>query len=194
MESATALDRFVGSRAAQVAAFAWGLAEATVFFIVPDVLLSLLGCRRVRPAIRATVAALAGAISGGVLMYALGAEQPRAMLAFLDRVPAISPALIESVASEIDERGAWAVMTGPLKGIPYKIYAVEWGARRGSLLSFFLISIPARYMRFFLSAAAARGIAHLISRWTDRRVSAEMTILAVVWIGFYAFYFSRFGW
>lgn len=194
MQSTSALDRFVSSRRATGAAFAWGLAEATVFFIVPDVLLSAVGCRRIRPAIRATVAALAGAIAGGVLMYALGATRPDATMAFLDRLPAISPALIESVASQIDERGLWAVMTGPLKGIPYKIYAVEWGARGGSLASFLLISIPARYARFFLSAIAARGIAHLLSRWTGRRVPVEMLILAGVWIGFYSFYFSRFGW
>ncbi|MEW6207284.1 MAG: hypothetical protein AB1631_02890 [Acidobacteriota bacterium] len=192
MESA--LDRFIGSRAAHLAAFVWGLAEATFFFIVPDVLLSLLGCRSVRPAIRATAAALAGALAGGILMYSLGAAQPQTMRAFLDRVPAISSALIESVESQIDERGLRAVMTGPLKGIPYKIYAVEWGARRGSMLSFLLISVPARYTRFFLSAIAARGIAHLLRRWTKRRARVEMPILAIVWAGFYIFYFSRFGW
>jgi membrane protein YqaA with SNARE-associated domain len=184
----------VQSRAARLAAFAWGLAEATIFFIVPDVLLSLLGCRSLRPATGATLSALAGAIAGGVLMYGLGAAQPQTMRAFLDQVPAISSSLIESVASQIDERGLSAVMTGPLKGIPYKIYAVEWGARRGSIWSFLLISIPARYTRFFLSAVAARGIAHLIRRWTGQRVSIEMAILASVWIGFYSFYFSRFGW
>lgn len=194
MQSTSALDRFVNSRQATGVAFAWGLAEATFFFIVPDLLLSLVGCRTIRPAIRATIAALAGAIAGGVLMYALGATRPDATLKFLDCVPAISPALIESVASQIDERGLWVVMTGPLKGIPYKIYAVEWGARGGSLAGFLFISIPARYIRFFLSAIAARGIAHLLRRWTGRRVSIEILILAGVWIGFYSFYFSRFEW
>jgi len=34
----------------------------------------------------------------------------------------------------------------------------------------------------------------LIAPWTHRRAQTEITILALFWIGFYAFYFVRFGW
>src|SRR4051812_21124803 len=84
------LDRFLANRAAVWLAFAWGIAEASFFFIVPDVLLTLIACRALKPALKATLAALAGALIGGVLMYALGMRSPDEATAFLDYVPAIN--------------------------------------------------------------------------------------------------------
>lgn len=191
--STSALDKFALGRAALVLALAWGLAEATFFFIVPDVLLTLIACRALKPALKATTLALLGALVGGALMYAIGRRDPANARAFLDQIPAISPGLISRVSSQVNDNGLWAVLLGPMKGIPYKIYAVEWGSREGSLATFMLISIPARYIRFFLAAVFARGIARLIEPLTHHRAATEVLILAVIWIGFYAFYFTRFG-
>jgi membrane protein YqaA with SNARE-associated domain len=187
-------DRFLASRAALWVAFAWGIAEASFFFIVPDVLLTLIACRAFKPALKATLAALAGALVGGVLMYAFGMRSPDEARAFLDYVPAINSNLIERVARQINEHGLIAVMIGPLKGIPYKIYAVEWGAQGRSLIGFLLISIPARYIRFFLAAVVARLIARVIEAVTERRTNIEILVIASLWIAFYGFYFLRFGW
>lgn len=192
--STSALDKFVLSRAAFVLALAWGLAEATFFFIVPDVLLTLIACRALKPALKATTFALLGALLGGALMYVIGRRDPVNAQAFLDHIPAITPALVSRVSSQVGENGLWAVLLGPLKGIPYKIYAVEWGAREESLVTFVLISIPARGVRFFLAAVFARGIARVIEPLTHHRATIEVLILAGVWTGFYAFYFTRFGW
>lgn len=191
--STSPFDKFALSGWASVLAFTWGLAEATFFFIVPDVLLTLIACRMLKPALKATTFALMGALVGGALMYTIGRRDPANARAFLDQIPAISQGLITRVASQISENGLWAVLLGPLKGIPYKIYAVEWGSREGSLVTFMLISIPARYIRFFLAAVFARGIARLIEPLTHHRAAIEVLIVAVIWIGFYAFYFTRFG-
>ncbi len=188
------VDRFVRSRAAFWLAFVWGLAEAVFFFFVPDVLLTLMACRDLKPALKASLAALAGALLGGAGMYAFGLAAPGAARAALDYVPAISPKLIARVAGQTDELGLIAILIGPLKGIPYKIYAVEWGARSGSFLGFLLISIPARYIRFFLAAAVARLLARALEPLTHHRASVEILILAIIWVAFYGFYFSRFGW
>ena len=191
---ATAYDRFVHSRAALFAAFVWGLAEATFFFIVPDVLITLLACRAFRPALKATVAALCGALLGGSLIFACSTYRPDVTHRYLLRVPAISAELVAQVQTQLEERGLIGLLLGPLKGIPYNIYAVLWGAEGGDWLRFLLISIPARYTRFLLSALAARGLAWFLQRWTARRVEFELTVLAALWLEFYCFYFARFGW
>lgn len=190
----SALDRLVRSRTALMLAFGWGLAEATFFFLVPDVLLSLLGCRALRPAIKATVAALAGALVGGAVMMLWGARAPEAAREFLDHVPAISQPIISSVQTQIAQHGLLAVLIGPVRGIPYKIYAVEWGAQSGGLISFLLISIPARYIRFLLSALVFRGAMKLLEKRTQRRADREALCWALFWVPFYSFYFARFGW
>ena len=80
---ATSLDRFVDGRAAQIVAFAWGFAEATLFFIVPDVPLTGVGCRSLRAGLKAMSAALVGALLGGMLMYNAGAAAPETTIAEL---------------------------------------------------------------------------------------------------------------
>jgi membrane protein YqaA with SNARE-associated domain len=168
---------------ALLAALAWGFAEATLFFIVPDVLLTLLALWNPRGAIEASIAALAGALIGGCVMYAWGQRSPDQALATLLRVPAIKQGLIDSVRSEINSRGVVAILVGPLRGIPYKIYAVEWAAQRRSFASFLLISIPARYVRFVLvtlACIACRGF-------------VTPMILTIIWIGIYFFYFRKVG-
>jgi len=190
----SALDSFAASRPVLALAFAWGLAEATFFFIVPDVLLTLIASRSLKPSLKASVAALLGAMAGGAMMYAFGARDPDGARVFLDNVPAISPALVTRVTGQANESGLLAVLIGPLKGIPYKIYAVEWGARGGSFIGFLLISIPARSIRFLLASLAARGIARVLQPLTDHRDIIEVSILTLLWLAFYSFYFARFGW
>src|SRR6185436_11985528 len=90
----TTVDDFASSRAVLVLAFLWGLGEATFFFIVPDVLLTLIACRALRPAMKTTVATLIGALAGGALMYTMGALEPATARGFLEHIPAISPDLI----------------------------------------------------------------------------------------------------
>jgi membrane protein YqaA with SNARE-associated domain len=187
------LDDLAVSHAVLTLALAWGLAEATFFFIVPDVLLTLIACRTLKPALKATVAVLIGALAGGTIMYTFGSHQSAGARAFLDHIPAISMALDTRVADQIAEKGLVAVLRGPSQGIPYKIYAVEWGARGGSLLAFLLISIPARCFRFLLASLAARGIARLADPLTHHSAAIEVSILSVVWVAFYSFYFLRFG-
>ncbi len=48
----------------------WGLAEATLSFIVPDVWLSLASRRCLKTGLQACLWALASALAGGVLVYA----------------------------------------------------------------------------------------------------------------------------
>jgi membrane protein YqaA with SNARE-associated domain len=193
-DESNALDRFVASPAAPLTAFFWGLAEATVFFIVPDVLLSIISCRSVRACWKALLCALSGALLGGFVMHGFGNTAPTTARNLLIRVPGIHPSLIERIHVQISIHPTAAVLTGPLIGVPYKIYAVESGAQHKGLLGFLLVSVPARGLRFALTMLVSGGIVRLIAPWTKRNASIELMILSVFWIGFYLFYFMHFGW
>jgi hypothetical protein len=175
-------------------AFAWGVAEAIFFFIVPDVWLTLIATRSLRSAMKATIVALAGALAGGALVVVFAHASPEAAHTFLLHIPGINAHLLERVAGQVDEHSLLAVLIGPLKGIPYKIYAVEWGRRGGGLGEFLLISIPARWLRFAIAVVIARIVVRLIEPLTHRRAGIEGLLLAVIWVAFYTFYFARFGW
>lgn len=173
-------------------AFAWGLAEATLFFLVPDVYLSRVALRGVRPALAACGLALAGALAGGPVMYWWASVDAPAAERTLDALPAISPGMIERVRDELG-RGAWrAMITGSFRGTPYKVYAVESG-RLGLDLGGFLLATPAaRLPRFVLVTLLAAGISKLLPQaWTLKRKQA---IHAAAWTAFYAVYWAVMPW
>jgi len=174
-------------------AFAWGLAEATLFFIVPDVLLSAIGCRSIKSGIKAALAAVGGALVGGGIMYSAAGYFPQNIHDLLLNVPAIHEDLIAKVDSQVSSHGVVAAFIGPAEGIPYKIYAYHWGRRHENLLVFLLITIPARGIRFLLAVVLANAIARSLKRWTKRRILPEIVILLLFWIVFYVFYFLHFS-
>lgn len=175
-------------------AFAWGALEATVFFIVPDVLLSWIGLRRTKLALGAALAATAGAVLGGTVMYALGQRSPDTSRDLLVAVPGIDAGLVESARAQLDRHGPSAIFLGVAFGRPFKIYAVESGAAGRSLAPFLAVSALARALRFVASALLARLATLALARWTRRRPWIETTLWAGFWLGFYAFYFAAFGW
>lgn len=172
-----------------VVALCWGFAEATLFFIVPDVWLSAIAAGRGRrAALRATGWAIAGALLGGALMHAWGTWDPEGAAAALDRVPAISPAMIAGVHDELGRLGAAAVVIGGVTGVPYKIYAV---LAQGTGLHpplFLLMSVPARAIRFVLAVLIADWINRLLARWLT--LPRRYGVLGLAWLAFYGFYFA----
>jgi membrane protein YqaA with SNARE-associated domain len=174
-------------------ALGWGFAEATIFFIVPDVWIGLLALFSWRAGLRAVIWAVAGALIGGALMYAIGAQVPPDRTArLLDAIPAISPAMIERVEAEMRERGPASMLLGPLQGTPYKIYARTAGMQEQPLIAFLLWSIPARGARFLLVALVAA-----LYGWLVRRITSRPAWLVgpyvLAWAIFYAAYFRAYG-
>ena len=170
------------------AAALWGFAEATLFFIVPDVLLTFIAARDRRTALLACGGAIAGAVVGGLLMYLWGSFDLFGATAAVDAVPAIGPAMIAQVQSGLAASGAAAIFLGPLTGTPYKIYAILSGGAGIGLPVFLLVSVPARGVRFLalaiVTSSASRGP---FRRWSLARKRA---LLSVLWLAFYVVYLA----
>jgi membrane protein YqaA with SNARE-associated domain len=184
---------FVQSRSAALIAFGWGLAEATLFFIVPDVWIGLLALFSWRAGLRAVVWAVAGALLGGALMYGVGANIDHDRGArLLDAVPAVSPGIIDQVEEEMRQRGPASMLLGPLQGTPYKLYAWSAGIERQPLGAVLLWTIPARAARFTAVAVVAA-----LCGWLARRITPRSGWLVVLyllaWGVFYAGYFRAHG-
>jgi membrane protein YqaA with SNARE-associated domain len=170
-----------------VIAAAWGFAEATLFFLVPDVILSAIAIADWRLALWGCLAATGGAMAGGALMHRAGRRDDGPLRDLFLRLPGIGPAMLERVAHQVGSRGFLAVLLGPLYGTPYKLYAAEAGRRRMSLAGLMLVTVPARLLRFvavtLLAAWLAHGVAPAIPQET------KYAIWAVAWTVFYAAYF-----
>ena len=174
--------------AALIAAALWGFAEATFFFLVPDVLLTAIAILDWRLALAACLAGVVGALVGGALMFRQGRDRYERVQAFLLRMPGISTAMLQRVDDEVARRRLIAVLAGPLSGTPYKAYAVEAGRQRLHFGRFLLITIPARLIRFVLVTSAAAWLAH--AAFPGVPTTWKFAIWAVGWTAFYAWYFQ----
>jgi membrane protein YqaA with SNARE-associated domain len=170
-------------------ALLWGFAEATLFFIVPDVWLSVVAVwRGRRAALLAAGWAVGGAVVGGALMHIWGASSPDAAVAALARLPAISPAMIAGVHADLERLRGAAVVIGAVTGVPYKIYAVLAQEAGLQLPLFLLISVPARAIRFVIVVLVADRLNEMLARRLTPRW--RYGVLGIVWIVFYSFYFA----
>ncbi|MDF2759595.1 MAG: hypothetical protein K0S99_2227 [Thermomicrobiales bacterium] len=186
-------EAFARSRSAAVVAFGWGFAEATLFFVVPDVWIGLLALFSWRAGLRAVVWAVMGALVGGALMYGVGAQFDRDSSArLLDAVPAISLGMVERVEEEMRDHGPPSMLLGPLRGTPYKIYARTAGVQEQPLGTVLLWTIPARGARFVLIAAVSA-----LYGWLVRRITSRTGLLLgpylLAWTLFYVGYFWTYG-
>lgn len=181
-------DRWLHGWRAQAVAALWGLAEATVFFVVPDVWISRLALSSWRAALRGCAFALAGALVGGVLVYLAGGRHEAALLALSDRLPAIGPGLIARVQVQLHDLGGLGLLVGGFSGAPYKLYAAQAMSAGLGLPVFIACSVVARGARFLAVALLARGVA----RWATQRFgdAAVRRVWWVAWIAFYALYWT----
>jgi hypothetical protein len=176
--------------ALDIAAFVWGIAEATLFFIVPDVLLSYIGLKRgVKDAARASVIAALGAAVGGAIMYTWSQHDPAAARAAVLAVPAISEDMVARATDAM--RGDWfgATMLGPLSSTPFKVYAIlALNAGGATLPMFALAAIAARLPRFLIVSIGVALIGQGLRRWLSER--QLLWLLIGAWVLFYAVFFA----
>ena len=168
-------------------AAAWGFAEATLFFLVPDIILSAIAIADWRLALWCCLAATAGAMAGGAVMHRAGRRDDGRLRSVFLRIPGIDPAMLERVSQQVASRGFLAVLLGPLYGTPYKLYAGEAGRRHLSLPGLVLITIPARLLRFLAVTLLAAWLAHGVAPGLSP--ASKYAAAATAWAVFYAWYF-----
>lgn len=170
----------------------WGFAEATLFFILPDVLLSYFALNRKERLLRLILWALAGAIVGGIIMYYWGLYSAQTAWRWVESVPAINNELMNSVAKQLSDTGASAIILGPLQGLPYKTYAVQAASADIGPVLFIAVSVAARLLRFLLIAYVARGVSMVLSSRFNVTGKGLIVIWGIIWVAVYSLYFWYF--
>lgn len=173
-------------------AFAWGVAEATLFFVVPDLITTLSAGTRWRRSLRHVGLVIAGSLLGGLTMFAWASTSPNAARDAVADVPFVNAQMFERVARDLDDHGAWGLCMGPTSGTPYKVYAVLSPGRVSPTL-FTLVSVPARAERLALTWVQFAVLGWALRRWSKHPTRWLLGIHAAYWLAVYAFYWSRTG-
>lgn len=171
-----------------ILAFLWSLAEATFFFIIPDVIITFIALHSFKAGLQASLIAVLGALIGGSYMYFLASKNYTSAYRIVERVPAISKKMIREVKNDIKKRGLMAMVFGVIYGIPYKIYAIMAPKYKISYVTFILVSIPARFARFFLTSTAAWFMADILLE--NFPMWIKYVAWAIIWTVVYSIYWT----
>lgn len=183
----TAVGALPQTKPADRIAFVWGLAEAVLFFVIPDVFLTLLAIRvGFRTSWRAALWATAGAVVGGLFVYVWATLDPVAVFSLMNLLPGIDAEMIEAVRHQTADSGTAALLGGPWQGIPYKLYAVASGELGLGALSLVLWTVPGRLVRFLIAIAAASYLRMFFGRWVSQPLM--VTAWALFWLAVYLGY------
>lgn len=168
----------------------WGFAEATLFFIVPDVLLTLVALYSLRRSIKLVAFILLGALVGGTVMFYQGANDPARAQAMVLHVPFVSTAMFAKTHAGFERDGIWTLAKSPGNGIPYKVYCVQ-SSRYADWPTFIAMSALARLERFapFWLVAGVFGFA--FRKQIKRHPWFPAATHACLWILGYALYWSK---
>ena len=169
-------------------AFLWGFAEATFFFLVPDLFLSLaaiLGGRRTWTHI---FAAIAGALVGGAVLFQWSLASTAEAHAAVARLPFIRETMFNKVDEGLREQGMLAV--GSASGMPYKRYAIR-AAKFTSERPFLLATPISRGVRFLAVWFLFLKLAQCLRTHLDRLISDLRRVYCIACISSYSFNYAR---
>ncbi len=172
--------------------FLWGAAEASFFFVVPDVWLSRVALTSLRAAFLNVLIAVLGALIGGIIVYFVGGYAFETVRFLINFIPAVHTEMVDRVGVDVQERSfLLSMIDASVSGVPYKIYALWAGHLNISLPVFLLFTVIARSLRFIAVIILARGIVVVLMR----HMSLETMLMVHIafWSVFYVLYFCRMG-
>ena len=128
-----------------------------------------------------TVASVLGAFLGyaiGAFLYDTVAEP---ILSFYGKAEKF-----DQVAEWYNEYGGWGVFFAAVTPFPYKVLTIFSGATGLDLLTFAVVSVIGRGLRFFLVAGLVRAFGPPIQAFIEKRLGLALTVGMVLLIGGFA--------
>jgi membrane protein YqaA with SNARE-associated domain len=183
------LAAFAASRSGLAVAAGWGLAEAIVLPVVPDVLLYLLAAAAPAKAPRLFVATVIGALVGTALLYWLATLNPGAAREVVLAVPGIGHGTLASATAAVAGGDpASMALFGP--GTPLKAYTVGWASGAGSLAGLLVGTVLNRLTRIGPVLLVAMGIGALLPGLVRQWERPLFVAYVVGWTVVYAAYLA----
>lgn len=174
--------RMAAGPRAPAALAAVSFAESSFFPIPPDVMLvpMVLADRTKawRFATLATIASVIGGLAGYAIGYFLFQTIGKSILAFYGHTGSL-----DQVFAWFKEWGVWILIAKGWTPFPYKVLTILSGAAQMSLGPFFIASIVARSMRFYLVAGLLYFYGEPIRAFIEKRLSLVTTVFIVLLVG-----------
>ncbi|MGH2789179.1 MAG: YqaA family protein [Actinomycetota bacterium] len=146
------VESFAHSRAALAAMSMWAFAEGLAWPVIPDFFIFPLALAAPRRGAAFFLVALAGSVSGELLAY-LGGGTPYGS-ELLGAAPLVTERMVDAARSALQDDGAAGLLSQPLSGIPYKVFASQAEPAGLGLPEYLGMSALARGGRFLVVTVA----------------------------------------
>lgn len=169
------MEFFLVSRESNALVFCWALAEALVWWVIPEFLLVLIVFMKVRHKVSLLTYDLAGTIVGTVI--ALTWRLPDELLL---RVPYVYPRMLTQTDEWYRTMGTLALVNQPFSGVPYKVFLAHaptmgfWSA-----LVFIGFAVVVRLSRYVIGYSVAVALFPIVHPFVYRNY-VRLLIGAVV--------------
>ena len=180
--------RRVSSRAALWVGAAWGFAEATFFFVVPDVWLGFVALYAPRRTPTTLAAIVAGAAAGVTVLYLATLVAADALTSAVLTMPGIGPADLEQARVRLAEDGVMAILTALIEGRPIKLYALAAALDGLGLVELVLFAVLNRLVRLVIVGVVLGSVGWAGRSIIARRPRAVAVLYVLSWTLFYAVY------
>ncbi|MGH1353739.1 MAG: YqaA family protein [Thalassovita sp.] len=163
--------------------------EASVFPIPPDVLMIPMILARPSRAWLIAGVALVASVAGGLLGYLIGAqfyEQiGRPILETMGKADSMA-----EFNTRFNDFGFWPVLIAGVTPFPFKVITIMSGWTGLPLTTFFVTSVIARGLRFFIVAALLWKFGAPIRDFIERRLGLMFVLFILILLG--GFYVVKF--
>ena len=137
------MERFFESPSLNWLVFSWALAEAVMWFVIPEFLLFLVVFMKIRHRANLLIYDILGTIVGTIIGLFVHVSRD-AML----QIPYVYEGMFTKVHDWFDDMGVWGLINQPFSGVPYKVFlnmAPEFGL---NVLLFLLLALVLRIGRY----------------------------------------------
>ena len=164
----------------------WGLGEAVVLPIVPDVLLGLMALATPAALGLALAAAIVGAIVGAVVLAELRRRRPGLVARIISLQPGLGPHGMAQARARIERHGAVRGFAQVGPGLPLKAYVVAFLDLVGDpgLPRLGGLTLVNRVTRL-VPVVAGFALVGVLARAAGLSPSAAIPVYVVGWTGFY---------
>lgn len=167
----------------------WGFMEASVFFLVPDIVISITALFGFRPALKQVGLAILGTLLAGIPLFLWAQQDAPSARQMVLHVPFVRASMVEDVRANLVENGASALLHAATSGIPYKLFAVE-APEHISLTVFTLMTVPSRLKRLLITIAFFGGIGWFLRKQIGTHPRTALGLHLLFWVGSYSYYWS----
>lgn len=183
-------DRWLPGGGSALVGALWGAAEASFFYLVPDVWLGLVVVRAPRHTWTTVAATAAGSMAGAALLRRATIDRPAEVDGWIGHVPGLLPGDLERAGRELDAQGSVAFLNGPFHGLPVKLYVHQ--ASRRAIPSSEIVTMTAlnRLERIVPFAIVIGLLTSPLRGFARRHPGLATALYTAAWTAFYVWYFT----